>query len=210
MTYQANHLLELIITVHHLTESIERSHDEDIWFFERYLDNLPIYYRLRQIESLTKAFGIYDAPTPKISHFQRLLRGSFLSNTSIESYPALVAVAKAFYEFNQYPIEEDFLFLRMRYIYPGLLTDLLKIHSEIYKATRIGLESFPERLIRYHILRKIDFQPVHQLICSILDPQKRSFSKSDLIQRFDFPDVDINQVEEEHRRNQPEIDFDDY
>lgn len=175
---------------------------EDPWHIT---DNqtLSVYYKLQEIEALTKAFGLYNPiKNTRKSNFKGLLEGVFLPDKPyLKSNPIIFDEVTAFFQSQNIRIEkQEIENMNIMRLYKRLLSFLLDIQLAKYKNDYIIIEGKNlESAFVYHIVQQTKVDALNNIITSIWNPNNYEFSKDLLIQDFGYPDIDISQIEREER-----------
>ena len=194
-TYSAEQLLYLIAEFR-LMQSNSNS-----WNEAGLAHNPPRLYRLQMINSLLKAFNLGSELN------WEFLQGYFLHYKNVEDYPKVQEVLEKF--LNQNPNR----------FFSGLknvnLASIFQILFEVYekllnlfsfgKGSLVGGSSlghvFPKLLVE-DLNNKISQIPEYEILLSILksliSPKDVKFSRQELITNYQFPDVDLLEVDMEH------------
>jgi len=188
-TYIAKDVLDLYL------EFEGMQYDQDTWAEGNLQDNPPRFYRLKALGSLFRAFGLGD--------IREFAEGTFVLKRKIEDYSTLIKQMKSelksvtkFRKGEEITLHEiAFLFRRLmdyrrrwdRVINfsSGLLECSAKYRYAFYKINQVNSEIQDEIL------------PVNDILCFITSPVEKAISKEELVKHFDYPDVDLSDIDDE-------------
>lgn len=165
-----------------------------IWTAEEFADNPPRLYRLQMINALMKAFQINCS-------YADFLKGEFITKKSIPNSEDLLRLTSKLYSDNMHINSQEKCDLgHAKYIFESLmhyrlkLEELFTIGSGVYAASsyyRIPL------LVYSGINEKLETetQILESLILLFMKFKKSNYSREDLIQHFNYPDVDLGDVD---------------
>ncbi len=173
------------------------------WNLKRLKYNEPRYYRLKELNSLMKAFGLGD---DLLNDFTN--RG-FLTNREESDFEAIYQDIEQYasetnIEKSRFGIEEKRL-MRERGI-AMIFQEFMRFVEEIRGVLRFNsgwLESGSVST-RYIIkktgsmLKTFDqtkLNEIEKLICLVIDPYDKRISLSELIDKFGYPDVDLRAID---------------
>lgn len=168
--------------------------------------NEPRFYRLKELESLIRAFEIGN---DLLKDFQNR---NFLNNRSIEDFqPIIDDIGKyiANSEFEKKHSEREAERLTDANQFGMLIQSFMRFSEEMRSLLKFNsgwLEagSVTSRYSIYKtqkLLDNIDLNELNEietLLGKLLDPKERIFTKSELIEKFDFPNVDLHSIDMEN------------
>ncbi|MGB0870594.1 MAG: hypothetical protein ACPGSD_13435 [Flavobacteriales bacterium] len=180
--------------------------DHSKWNVRSLRYNEPRYYRLKELESLMRAF---EFGNDLLEDFQNL---SFLNKRSVEDFRPLLNDIEKYANNNSSEKERwkkelerstDLPRLRM------LIKSFMKFSEEMRCLLRFnsGWLMASSVTSRYsinktqNILNNIDLTELNELeslLNTLLDPYERVYTKSELIEKFDFPDVDLDAIDNDN------------
>ncbi|MCE7992975.1 MAG: hypothetical protein HEP71_13385 [Roseivirga sp.] len=165
--------------------------------------NEPRFYRFKQLESLMHAFEIGN---DLLKDFQNR---NFLNNRSIKDFQSIVDdiekyVADNEFETNRWERKNEILKDVDRF--DMLIQSFMRFSEEMRGLLRFNsgwLEtgSVVSRYSIYKTQKLIDnidlteLNEIESLLGKVLDPKERVFTKSELMKRFNFPDVDLHSID---------------
>lgn len=167
------------------------------WNEKSLKDNPPRFYRLLQLKSLIKAFGLEI----DLSEFES---GNFIHKKDISEYKFLLKGLEKFAQIENNKDETDeidnsdiehvfrqyFKLLEAIFIVKSCNSGLIEVKSVSARFTYTTSKLFVEELNNLQHLMRIEM-----IIASIIDPESREYSKSDLIEKYNFPDVDLFDID---------------
>ena len=176
------------------------------WGLERLAGNEPRYYRLMQLQALMKAF---DLGEDLFGDFQNRL---FLEKRSHDDFEILFA------DIEKYALEDEFerrklgdspeqirkqTFVEM--IFQTFLNFSWQVRTLLgFNSGWLETGSISSRYTihkTHELLKSIDITKlaaIDHILCSIIDPQQRTYTKSELIKHYGFPDVDLDDIDMEY------------
>jgi len=191
--YTGLNLIETVIEFTNMTP------DPDEWSFEMQKRNEPRFVRLEQIQALMNAFvpellyskGIRES-------IERFYSGEFINNRLIEDYSKLVGkidktISKsAFYDSPKGKISISDL----QDNYRNLLNYYLKLNkllSHNKGLMEISYSYFFPYIITNSISDSMGSKAIKikTILASFIDPFKRSYTLDKLVQQYNYPDVDL-------------------
>jgi len=168
--------------------------------------NEPRLYRLKELESLIIAF---DIGTDLLQDFQNR---KFLERRTLSDFEPIIKDIEKYalndeYEKERYKSEMEraksvrwFEILIQNFMrFSEEIRNILKFNSGVLEASTL--------IFRYSInktqklLNDIDLKElkeIDKLLCKVLDPKSKIFTKSELIKNFNFPDVDLEAIDMEN------------
>ncbi len=166
--------------------------------------NEPRYYRLMQLNSFMKAFDIGSDLQKDIQQCR------FLNNRSQSDLEPLTVDFKAY--LSRYPDEEkrwkekgtkaiqDNSGFEMGFLNLMKFSDHMRNTMEFNSGWLEAGSIFVRYSIRrtQHMLNGIDLtelEEIENIICKLLDPKQRIFTQYELIKNYDFPDVDLAEID---------------
>ncbi|OJJ20079.1 hypothetical protein BKI52_16535 [marine bacterium AO1-C] len=176
------------------------------WGLESLTGNEPRYYRLMQLQALMRAF---DLGEDLFGDFQNRL---FLEKRSHDDFEDLFA------DIEQYALENEFerkklsdspeLIRKQTFVemifqtylnFSWQVRTLLSFNSGWLETGSISSRYTIHKT--HELLKSIDItklEAIDHILCSIIDPQQRTYTKSELIRNYGFPDVDLDDIDMEY------------
>ncbi len=192
--YNAEDFLELYLEFRAL--SIHYS----IWDEQALQDSPERYYRYLQSVSLMKAFGLGTNLRSALEH------GRFINDREDASYKAIFDDIRKFVEQSpqEDPKQQDATYNvhEIEWIYRKFMDFLVYSRDVIYYNK--NWQEAGMVFARYIIHKTNDFiqkenlyvyDEIKRIVCLIIDPEERTFTKAELIRDFDFPEVDLNTID---------------
>jgi len=168
--------------------------------------NEPRFYRLKELESLIRAFEI---GTDLLQDFQN--RQFLERRTLIDFEPIIKDIEK--YALND-EYEKEWLKSEMERVqgvkwFEMLIQKFMRFSEEMRSLLKFnsGVLEANSLIFRYSInktqqlINNIDLKElreIDELLCKVLDPKDRTFAKHELINDFNFPDVDLELIDMEN------------
>jgi hypothetical protein len=175
--------------------------DVNDWTQEKLKWNDPRLYRLKELQSLMKAF---DLGTDLLEDFQKR---RFLQKRKMVDYEPIFEDIKKYalndeFEKNKYEREIE----RMKNSKEWLVQIFMRFSEEMRSLLKFnsGWLETGSIIARYSIhktqklLDKIDLAELNEIerfLCLLIDPKQNTFTKSELIRNYDFPDVDLEAID---------------
>lgn len=176
--------------------------DESRWNEESLKGNPPRFYRLLELKALMKAFNIGE------DLIKDFVSQSFIDNRNPSDFEPIYQdieryVLRDDFEKKRYEMEKERIRKRgVKMIYQKFVQ-----FSELIRKTLAFNSSWLETGMinsRYIIhktndlLKSIDtskLEEIDKLIVLIIDPKQQSFTKGELIRKYNYPDVDIQKID---------------
>ena len=194
--FTAIHLIEKII------EFISLTPDKEFWKIELQRQNPPRYYRLLQIKSLAYAFLPKETCYQTLSsQIKSVLKGDFIGNRTETDYKELIILMD---EFTKRGKDEYDRIPDLQYNYSNLLDYKFKL-NEIFSHNSGILEISYPYIFAYDLtdkasreLKKIPvIEEIDKYLALFIDPMQKSFSYKELIINYEYPNVDLWQIDAE-------------
>ncbi|WP_299521830.1 hypothetical protein [Winogradskyella sp.] len=168
--------------------------------------NEPRLYRLKELESLIQAF---DIGTDLLQDFQNR---KFLERRTLSDFEPIIKDIEKYalndkYEKERYQSEIE----RAKSVrwFEMLIQNFMRFSEEMRNILKFnsGVLEAGSLIFRYSInktqklLNDIDLKElkeIDELLCKVLDPKSKIFTKSELIKNFNFPDVDLEAIDMEN------------
>jgi len=159
--------------------------------------NLPRYYRFLRLKSLLKAFGL----AIDLCEFES---GKFIYNKDISEYQFLTKELEKFNLSDSNKVESkeinnsdiQHVFIRFLQLLDSVHT-VKSFNSGLMEASTVSTrfmyvtsKFFIEELYNLKHLMRIE-----RILASIVDPENREFSIYELIDKYNFPDVDLFDID---------------
>lgn len=178
--------------------------DPSTWDADYLARDEPVLYRLKQLEALLRAFGLGSNLRADIQ-----CSGFFAHRTPDDFLPLLTNIEKYAmentYERKQWEREAGRVEHGLGMLFQILLRfshevrSLLAFNSGWYEVSSITARYSIDKTQKF--LEAIDLQGLHEveaLLCKILDPRDRTFTRAELIANFGYPDVDLLDIDAEY------------
>ncbi|GAB5418059.1 MAG: hypothetical protein Crog4KO_31390 [Crocinitomicaceae bacterium] len=179
--------------------------DSSNWQLNQLKSNESGYYRLKQLLSLMKAFNLGSDLLSDVH------RRGFLKHRTEADFAPLISDMKSYLVRSKKGIQcSNTEFKNMPYaFYDRLLHHFFQFSEEMRNLIRINDDWLEADSVTSHysifkteeVLKSIDLkalEEIENLLHKIMDPHQQVFSKSMLIEQFDFPDVDLEQIDMKH------------
>jgi hypothetical protein len=169
--------------------------DQDTWAEGSLQDNPPRLYRLKALGSLFRAFELGD--------IKEFAVGTFVLKRKIEDYSALIKQIKSelrtitkLRKGEQLTLKEiAFLFKRLLE-YRRRWDDVTGFSSGLYACSAKYRYAFYKiDQVNSEIHDKIS--PINDILTFIMAPVGKAISKEELVKHFDYPDVDLSDIDDE-------------
>jgi hypothetical protein len=197
-----------------------------IWVLPQHIRSKPAEIRREQIEALQEAFGLTKKNVnlsnqitysvngetlerathlKSVTNMQYLVRGEFLHDRPKEQNEELTQRVKTVIceLYPHIPVEQMDRFMHI----PWIFNNLFNFREEIYKVSFRDagpVEGFSAGLsYSHHLKRKLkeviknNVEEIDETLCLILDPTKRTLEKRELVERYNYPDVDLEMLDGE-------------
>ncbi|GEM_PF-1967543 len=173
------------------------------WQLSSFADNPPRYHRLRELQALMRAFGLKGHP----SEFSAL---HLVENRDIMDFQPILEDIKGYVRDSAHEksnTSKDFKRLaRTKEFYVMLLQSFLRFSEEVRKLLEFndGWQETSSIAGRYTIdktsrllkgIRLKELEEIETLICSLIDPCHRVYTKSELVENYDFPEEDLADID---------------
>lgn len=204
--------IDLLFRVH---DFIKLSPDENKWDIKNLENNDPRLYRYKQILSILQAYGFENKTVKKYNYqyhpITYFYEGYFLRfdyndekrfNTDYNSLikelkEEQIKAYKA--EKRKYKDSEPDLFMIFRELksYSLEVYDLLHYHWDDYSAPPVT-EFYQHHIVKAESFLKKSTFKINKILAKLIDPSERAFNKAVLIREYDFPNVDIIELDIEN------------
>ena len=177
--------------------------ESDEWSFEKQKDNPPRLVRLQMIDSLYKAFMPKRSITDDISKNLYIFdHGSFIFDRKIEEYTGLISLIEntilqsKFGAHKKGRIDLDALqtnFVDLMH-FKQHITSLVNYNRGLmeisypYYFTYLVTNSISDSVLKYQA-------EIDNYLALFIDPEKKSFTKEELIKSFNFPTADLDEID---------------
>lgn len=164
------------------------------WNAEKLMDNPPRYYRVLSAQACLKALGYEDVELPKFIYDRKI------NPISDELQKRIESLLQAQFNLNY----EDYISERDTFDANHFFRSFLSIRSTLYGLDSIQnsvLVASGHYLTPYMTITALkekldpDIQVIDSVILLLLNPEGRMFTRQELIDCFDFPDVDIDEID---------------
>lgn len=189
-TYTAKDALDLYL------EFEAMQPDRRTWTDGRLQDNPPRFYRFKRLQAFFEAFELGD--------IREFAEGTFILKRKIRDYASLIKRMKSelktitkFRKGEEITLHEiAFLFARLlayrkRWddvtgFSSGLMACSAKYRYAFYKIDQVNSQI------------RDSTSPINDILTFIMSPEKKNIGKEELVERFDYPDVDLFDIDIEH------------
>jgi hypothetical protein len=169
--------------------------DQDTWTENNLKDNPPTFYRLKSLQSLFRAFDL--------GNIQEFAEGTYILKRTIGDYGTLTKQIKLELETNRKsrirePLTlKDIVFLFKRLLeYRRRWDEVTGFSSGLYACSGNTKYAFYKIEQINSVIRK-KISPIDKILASIMSPSGKVISKDSLVKHFDYPDVDLNEIDTE-------------
>ncbi|MEO1416068.1 MAG: hypothetical protein AAFW00_12580 [Bacteroidota bacterium] len=181
--------------------------DHENWKARKLIFNEPRYYRLKQLLSMMKAFDLGE------DLYEDIEQKRFLKRRRKEDFDGLLEDLEKYietrdWEKKQYVMEKRRVHAMSRFPmiighfmrYSEQARTLLAFHQDWMEASSVEA--------RYTIFKTADItasidqsklKELETIICKVLDPQERVFTKFELNQAYEYPDVDLQALDQAYK-----------
>lgn len=195
-----------------ILEFVAMTPNESEWNYKSLSSNQPRQIRLKQINSLLKAFSltsdknIFERSTnyfnPDLrAEIKSILNGDFIKNKNVEDFSELISFAKVFLEENHISFDRPIRLHELSFIYPKMIDFKIKL-LEIIGFNSGWLEasstfSIFHILLTNSIISNLNnkFNDLDRVLEMFINPARLTFSENELIKKFDFPTEDLHQID---------------
>jgi hypothetical protein len=172
--------------------------DDDSWTKEKLRSNPPRFIRLTRIEALLKAFNLnYNSDMRQ--NIQALLAGSFIPHRNISTYADIIDLIQPFQRPNR---ERPITATEIQWLYRVLLdykTACRRVFhtNNFLEAGNIGIHCGLNvtQPINEALENLLNNSELDRVLLLIIDPEKRSFSEEELIEKYNFPKDDLRAID---------------
>lgn len=204
--YNGIDLLEKIL------EFVAMTPNEREWNYKSLSDNQPRLIRLKQINSLLKAFSltsnknIFEKATnyfnpDLVVEIKSILNGDFIINKKLEDFNELIIFAKQFLQENHRSFDREISQKELSFIYPKMIDFKIKLR-EIIDFNSGWLEASSTFSIFHIILTNsissnLDnkYDKLDHVLELFINPSRKTFYEKELIEKFGYPTEDLSQVD---------------
>jgi hypothetical protein len=164
------------------------------WSLEKFKDNPPRFFRLQMINSLMNALNLNCS-------YNEFKNGKFISDKHLDKWPLFRnEIINKFQLKSQksqnrvvkcHHIETIFYcFINYRLHAEKLLTS----NDAIYAASHEFL-LFSKLMTNSNLLLKKELKKVDKILFFLINPEGISYSKEQLIEQFNYPNLDLNEID---------------
>lgn len=168
--------------------------------------NEPRFYRLKELESLIRAF---DIGTDLLQDYQNR---KFLEKRTLSDFDPIIE------DIEKYALNDDFekerykpeleriqsvrwfeMLIQNFMRFSEEMRNILKFNSGVLEAGFVMSRYYINKT--QNLLNRIDLKELNEienLLGKVLDPKSRVFTKSELIKNYNFPDVDLHSIDMEN------------
>lgn len=168
--------------------------DQDTWSEDKLADDPPRFYRLKMLLSLFRAFELGD-----IKEFDE---GAFVLRRKIEDYSTLIKQMKSelksvtkFRKGEKITLHEIAFLFRRLMDYRRRWDRVINFSSGLLACSaRYRYASYKTEEVNSQIRDKI--APINDILAVIMSPMRKVISKEELLTHFDYPDIDLSDIDE--------------
>ncbi len=198
-TYTTKTFLEVYL------QFIDLVPNQSDWNEEAISSNPPRLYRFQQLKSLMTAFEIGE---DLLTDFKE---GGFLSRRENLDLSLLFEDMQKYVQSNisNEEQEESILILKndakssikIRFLFKHFLkiieetNKFININSGIISSMPIGIYFTSKTNALIHSIDKTKFEELKMIVCSMIDSEHKIFSRKILIEKYNFPDVDLEAID---------------
>ena len=185
--FSALDLLEAYLDLHN------RDSNASEWSEERFADRPPLFYRYQRLVALAKAFEVE-------AYLSKFETGSFILSRKHTNYPLLQSDIEEFIK-EKNPNIDTIHELSLQMIYHRFFT-FIHLAEQILDLG-VGGEAplfavyMTDRMDKFHPKGFQVLQKIKKLVACLIDPMERKFSKSELMEKYQFPDVELWLIDRE-------------
>lgn len=174
--------------------------NNDEWSVESLSDNPPRLYRFLELQSLMKAFNLGDNLIKDFAHQGFLTKRSTADFKpiikDIEDYAMNDELEKSLKQFKSYRKYQGDMVYNYFFRFSEAMRNMLNFNSGVLEAGLVESRYFIRKT--QHVLNTIDIsklKEIEDLIVLIIDPKKQTFTKGELVNKYEFPDVDLQSID---------------
>ncbi|UTW63062.1 hypothetical protein KFE98_02590 [bacterium SCSIO 12741] len=165
--------------------------------------NKPRFYRFKELESLMVAF---DIGNDLLTDFKNR---KFLNHRTLEDFRPIVEDIERYVSQNGFEklrwerererlkdIRSFGMLVQIFMRFSEEMRNLLNFNSGWLESGSVTSRYSIHKT--HQLLKSIDLQELHEiehLLCKLIDPKERTFTKSELIKNYEFPDVDLHSID---------------
>jgi len=187
-TFMSNDVLDLYL------EFKGMQSDQNTWTEDNLADDPPRFYRFKMLMSLFRAFELGD-----IREFDE---GTFVLKRKIEEYSTLIKQMKSelknvtkFRKGEEITLHETAFLFRRLMDYRRRWDRVINFSSGLLACSaRYRYASYKTDEVNSQIHDKI--APINDILAVIMSPLGKAISKEELLTHFDYPDVDLSEIDE--------------
>lgn len=191
--------INAVVFLQKITDFVSR-HNRPDWSYEQQKNHEPSYVRLQQLDSLLQLFvpEVYREGDFSWS-FDAVMEGRFIEKRDLAVYRNLFAEMDSVIEkhpmklqkeaWEAHTLEHNFRdIIRLK----SSLNDVLSHNSGVAEISYPYMYSvaLSDELIGQMNLKKID-----DFLWTVIDPEKRVFSKTELVKSYGYPDDDLDEID---------------
>lgn len=192
-----------ITLLNKILELRPHNYPEIKWPLSDYNHRTSEIVRFKQINCLIKIFvpEIYS-PTDLKESIDALLNGFFISKRKKETYNDLFLIMDktitSSHIFSGIERVDDWGAYELRFNFEELLRYKIKINELINFNAGIAEISYPycySAILSDNISKSIQYDLLDDFLCTVIDPEKRVFSRDQLIEVHNYPSEDVYDLE---------------
>lgn len=170
------------------------SPDRSSWSESYFKDNPPRYYRFKRMASCFEVLGYQNINYESLTHTINLPK---LNEDQINSVISTIETAFPI-EYEQYL--EKWSFFSPRTTFDFLIRMLVSIYSFNFQRSGVleasGYHMIPVLMLE-HLEEKLtpEKEAVEKTLCLLLNPEEKTYNPIDLVTKYDFPLVDLEEID---------------
>lgn len=189
--------------------------DPEMWSYAAQRDNPPRFVRLQQLHALLAAFGFIGSVPSKTSEAQKnvtlmpkmqaLLNGTFIQTRNMKNYAGLDQHVKQYLGKRQMSLQASWLLLdiELEPVYSAMV-NYKSLLNDLFQFNDRWIEGGP--FVLFHIQLTNDItnslirksSELDQVLGLIIDPEKKTFPTSLLVDRYNYPSADLASIDRDY------------
>ena len=171
---------------------------KSLWCFEHCIKSKPAKIRLNRLNSMLNALKIANEPFD-LSYFEQ---GNFLKDREIEENYELIEKIQNLVEEKT---SSDYEVRKGKFSIAWLFKDLLRFRKEIYDVVQpwSGFGAGFNNVLYFgkihqENLKKLireNTDEIDEILCLIIDPQKKVISEKELIEKYNYEVADLDEID---------------
>ena len=208
-TYNGIYLLDKIL------EFVELTPNEKEWNYKSLRNNKPRQIRLQQIYSLLNAFSLIEHKNLFEKHtksfnpdlrieIKSILNGSFIKNRQQEEFNELIDFTKQYLQKNNHKTDRPTCLFELSLIYPKMIDYKIKLREIIDFNSGSLLANSIFLIFHITLTNSISsnlnnkYNDLDHFLELLINPRKLKFTEKELIEKFNFPTENLDQIDMEN------------